>query len=117
MIDQGIEMTAMWQRLRENYGYSGSYSSVRRYVGQQQPSKGKDALIRVHNEPGEELQIDFGSVGKLFDPNSGQLKTAYVFVATLCYSRHVFFILYAKFCRQILLLRDYQNVSTENNRD
>jgi transposase len=88
MIDQGIEMTAMWQRLRENYGYSGSYSSVRRYVRQQQPSTGKEAVIRVHSEPGEELQIDFGSVGKLFDPNSGQLKTAYVFVATLCYSRH-----------------------------
>lgn len=88
MLEQGVEMTAIWQRLRDNYGYRGSYSSVRRYVRRLRPATGEDAVIRVHTEPGEELQVDFGSVGKLFDPNSGRLRTAYVFVATLCYSRH-----------------------------
>jgi transposase len=29
---QEVEMVAIWQRLRDNYGYSGSYSSVRRFV-------------------------------------------------------------------------------------
>lgn len=88
MLNQGVEMTAIWQRLRDNYGYTGSYSSVRRYVRRLRPSTGEDAVIRVHTEPGEELQVDFGSVGKLFDPKCGRLRTAYVFVATLCYSRH-----------------------------
>jgi transposase len=89
MLEQGIEMVAMWQRLREDYGYTGSYSSVRRFVHRLRPvERGQEAVIRVHTEPGEEMQVDFGSVGKLFDPVSGCLRTAYVFVATLCYSRH-----------------------------
>jgi transposase len=94
MLDRGVEMTALWQRLRDNYGYAGGYSSVRRFVRRLKPTTGEGAVIRVHTEPGEELQVDFhaepdnGSVGKLFDPNSGRLRTAYVFVATLCYSRH-----------------------------
>jgi transposase len=89
MLDQGIEMTAMWQRLRDDHGYSGSYSSVRRFVCRlRPPDMSKEAGIRVHSEPGEEMQVDFGSAGKLFDPVSSRLRTAYVFVATLCHSRH-----------------------------
>jgi transposase len=89
MLDQGVEMTAMWQRLRDDYGYTGSYSSVRRFVHRlRPPDTSREAGIRVHTEPGEEMQVDFGSVGKLFDPVSGRLRTAYVFVATLCHSRH-----------------------------
>jgi len=89
LLDQGVEMTAMWQRLRDNYGYTGSYSSVRRFVHRLNPTDmSEEAGIRVHTEPGEEMQVDFGSVGKLYDPVSGRLRTAYAFVATLCYSRH-----------------------------
>jgi hypothetical protein len=44
--------------------------------------------MRVHSAPGEEAQVDFGSVGRLFDPRQGRPRQAYVFVATLCYSRH-----------------------------
>ena len=73
MLEQGMEMTAMWQRLRDDYAYTGSYSSVRRYVHREQPEKPENkAVIRVHTEPGEEMQVDFGSVGKLYDPKSGQ---------------------------------------------
>jgi len=32
--------------------------------------------------------VDFGAVGQLYDPVAGRLRTAYVLVATLCYSRH-----------------------------
>jgi hypothetical protein len=45
-------------------------------------------FVRVHTAPGEEAQVDFGNVGQLYDPASGQVRNAYVFVATLCYSRH-----------------------------
>ena len=86
-VKQGVEMTAMWQRLRENYGYTGGYSSVRRFVHQLEKGEG-EAFIRVHTEPGEVLQVDFGAVGQLYDPASQRLRTAYVFVATLGYSRH-----------------------------
>jgi len=88
MLKQGMEMTAMWQRLRDNHGYTGSYSSVRRFVHAMYPPEGPEATIRVHTRPGEEMQVDFGHVGKLFDPASGKMRTAYAFVATLCHSRH-----------------------------
>jgi transposase len=87
LLDQGVEMTAIWQRLQENYGYQGSYSAVRRYVHRLRPVE-PEAFVRVHTVPGEELQVDFGSAGQLYDPLSGRLRSAHVFVATLSYSRH-----------------------------
>lgn len=86
-VKQEIEMTAICQRLRENYGYTGSYSAVRRFINRLEVSV-PEAYTRLHSAPGEEMQVDFGSVGQLFDPVSGRLRTAYVFVATLSYSRH-----------------------------
>ena len=84
---QEVEMVAIWQRLKDNYGYTGSYSSVRRYIAHLEPEP-VEAYTRVHTGAGEEMQVDFGVVGQLFDPSSGRIRTAYVFVATLCYSRH-----------------------------
>jgi transposase len=87
LLDQGVEMVAIFQRLQDDHGFTGSYSAVRRYVHRLRPSV-PEAVVRVHTAPGEEMQVDFGSVGKLVDPASGQLRTAYAFVATLCFSRH-----------------------------
>ncbi len=87
LLTEGVEMTAIWQRLRENHGYRGSYSAVRRFVRRLRPGE-PTAVVRVQTEPGEEMQVDFGAVGLLFDPASGRKRPAYVFVATLGYSRH-----------------------------
>ena len=86
-LDQGLEMTAIFARLRDDYTFKGSYSAVRRYVHSLCPVT-PEAIVRVHTLPGEEAQVDFGSVGSLFDPASGRLRPAYVFVATLSFSRH-----------------------------
>lgn len=87
LLEQGVELTAIRQRLQENYGYSGSYSAVRRFVQRLRPHQ-PEAIVRVQTEPGTEMQVDFGYIGQLYDPVSGQLRSAYVFVATLSYSRH-----------------------------
>jgi transposase len=87
LLEQHVEMTAIFQRLSEDHGYRGSYSAVRRYVHRLCLSE-PEAVVRVHVAPGEEAQVDFGPVGMLFDPGSGHLRAAYVFVATLSYSRH-----------------------------
>ena len=86
-VEQGVEMAAIWQHLQDDYQYPGSYSSVRRFVNKM-ASTDPEVFVRVHTAPGEEAQVDFGSVGQLYDPNSGRLRRAHVFVATLCYSRH-----------------------------
>lgn len=87
LLKQGLEKMAIWQRLRDNYGYRGSYSAVRRFVSQME-TREPEAYTRVHTAPGEEMQVDFGTVGQLYDPETGRIRTAYVFVATLSYSRH-----------------------------
>lgn len=87
LLKQGVEMTAIWQRLQENHGYQGSYSAVRRLVRRLRPVE-PEVVVRVHTAPGEEMQVDFGAVGQLYDPVSQRLRPAYAFVATLCYSRH-----------------------------
>jgi transposase len=86
-LKQGVEMTAIWLRLQENYGYKGGYSSIRRFVHRLNPGE-PEVFIRVQSEPGEDMQVDFGTVGELYDPETKRLRTAYVFVATLGYSRH-----------------------------
>jgi len=84
---QGIEKVAIWQRLRDSYGYQGSYSAVRRYLAHLETEPG-EAYVRIQTAAGEEMQVDFGAVGQLFDPGSGRIRPAYAFVATLSYSRH-----------------------------
>lgn len=83
---QGTEMAAIWERLKER-GYTGSYSSIRRFVRTLEP-KMPQASVRVETAPGEEAQVDFGSAGKMLDPLTGQLRKAWAFVMTLSWSRH-----------------------------
>jgi len=87
LLAHKVEMMAIWQRLRDTYGYQGSYSSVRRFVNGVR-SDVREVFVRVNTAPGEEMQVDFGYVGQLFDPVAGKPRNAYVFVATLSYSRH-----------------------------
>lgn len=87
LLDQGVEMMTIFDRLRQNHEYTGSYSSIRRFVNQLRPNKPR-ATIRLHSSPGEEAQVDFGSAGLLVDPMTGEPHQAYVFVMTLSFSRH-----------------------------
>jgi transposase len=87
LIVEKVEMVAIFARLRDDHGYSGSYSSIRRFVRRIAP-KEPDAFIRVHTAPGEEAQVDFGSVGRMLDPKTGRCRSAYSFVMTLSHSRH-----------------------------
>ena len=89
LLTQGVEMVAIHARLCQDHGYTGSYSAVRRFVARRFPSA-PQVTVRVHREPGEEAQVDFGSAGQLFDPRKGEPRRAHVFVATLSYSRHMY---------------------------
>jgi len=89
LLEQDVEMVAIHACLSQDYGYTGSYSSVRRFVARQHPTL-PQVTVRVHCAPGEEAQVDFGSAGPLFDPRTGQLRAAFVFVATLSFSRHMY---------------------------
>ena len=84
--DEGVEVQALLGLLREQ-GYSGSYSSLRRFVSRLENNV-PTVYVRVETAPGEEAQVDFGYVGSFYDPATKRVRKAWVFVMTLSYSRH-----------------------------
>ena len=87
-IKEQVEVSAMWNRLKER-GYVGSYSSVLRFVRTIDPVL-PEVVGRVERKPGEEAQVDFGYVGLMLDPQSGERRKTWAFVMVLAWSRHVY---------------------------
>jgi transposase len=85
---QGVEIAAIWERLKERE-YQGSYASVYRFVRNLEPLT-PDVTVRVETAPGEELQVDFGYAGKMINPKTGKVQKAWAFVMTLSWSRHMY---------------------------
>ena len=55
------------------------------------PRRGRGTTVRVADgEPGDELQVDFGRMGLLFDPETGRNRVCHALIFTACYSRHCF---------------------------
>jgi transposase len=78
---------------REQPQFKGSLSAVKRVCWRLRAAQGVSAsevVIPVETAPGEVAQVDFGYVGKLYDPQQKVMRKAYVFVMVLGYSRHQF---------------------------
>lgn len=82
----GVEGTAILQRLHEQ-GYTGTLSSLYRFLHRLHPTT-PDTPARIERAPGEEGQVDFGSAGRMLDPECGQARKTWAFVMTLAWSRH-----------------------------
>jgi hypothetical protein len=51
----------------------------------------RGTTVRVADgEPGVELQVDFGRMGLISDPEAGRSRVAQALIFTACYSRHCF---------------------------
>jgi len=87
LLARGLEIEALYQRLRENHGFTGKYSAVWRFVRKLEPQRA-EATVRVEVPPGTEAQVDFGDAGRMFDPVQQKLRRAWAFVMTLSWSRH-----------------------------
>lgn len=54
-------------------------------------TRGRGPTVRVADgEPGDELQIDFGRMGLIFDSESGRNRVGHALIFTACFSRHCF---------------------------
>jgi len=81
----GLSAKRIHQDLVADHGFDGKYWSVNRFVR----ALGADheiAFRRMEVEPGEELQVDFGSGAKIRLP-SGRFRRSHVFRGVLSYSR------------------------------
>jgi len=86
-VAQGIQGTTIHSALVRNHGYTGTYSSVRRFVKRLDAGRPRASCV-LEFAPGEAAQVDFGQGPKLPDVFSGELAPTWVFVMTLAYSRH-----------------------------
>ena len=86
---EGIRWTTIHKTLCRRYGYTGSYSAVRRFLqARTQNDPLSFATVMLDFSPGEAAQVDFGTGPPLLDPTSGNLAKTWIFVMTLCHSRH-----------------------------
>lgn len=74
-------------------GYAGSLSSIKRLcrrLDRERGPRATDVAIPVETAPGEVAQVDFGYVGKIYDPLRGIQRKAWLFVMTLGFSRRMY---------------------------
>jgi len=67
------------------------YRTVHRFAAERCGYRAKGTTVRVNDgEPGAELQIDFGHMGYLTDPETGRRRKVHALILTAAYSRHMF---------------------------
>ena len=86
-VEQGIQATVIHRVLVEGHGLTASYNSVQRFV-QSIKLRAPDLTIPLNFKPGEAAQVDFGYGPKLLNQQTGIFIKTWVFVMTLCWSRH-----------------------------
>jgi len=94
MMERGARPTSIFDALRlEHKDFKGKLWAVKRLWRRLKKEKGiqsSDVAIPVITNPGAVAQVDFGYAGKLYDPESGLLRRAWVFVMVLGHSRHMY---------------------------
>ena len=86
-LGRGRNAVAIWQDLVTDYGFTGAYQSVRRFIRKFLGTQSPEARVVIETAPGEEAQVDYGSGPMARDPASGKYRRMRMFVLTLGYSR------------------------------
>ena len=87
-VKQGLSATQIYHDLCAREDFDASYVIVRRLVHELKQHE-PEVYCRMRYEPGEEMQIDFGDVGRFLV--DGRERRAWLFVATLCHSRYAYY--------------------------
>lgn len=87
-FEDGLTAQRIYQDLRVEISFTGSYQSVKRYV-QRLRRTDPPVVQRIEVEPGEEVQVDFGTGPTLFSADGKKRKT-WIFRLVLSYSRKAY---------------------------
>jgi len=85
-LDARLSLQRIWQDLVEEFGYSASYESVKRFA--RTLDRPRRAVGVFHCAPGAEGQIDFFRGAPTLDRATGEWRRPWVFRVTLGHSRH-----------------------------
>ena len=87
-----LKPKSIYEALAERYGWKGrvSYSTFKRWVRRNKLSeRGRSRrTCRIEGEPGEEVQIDYGYMGRIWDDSLQRHRKVYAFIGALAWSRH-----------------------------
>jgi transposase len=86
-LSKGRNAKAIYQDLVDDHGFTGRYSSVKRFVRRNRGKQTPEARAVILTPPGEESQVDYGAGPMVRDPHSGRYRRTRLFVLTLGYSR------------------------------
>jgi transposase len=84
--ESGLSIERIHQDLKVDHGFTGSYHSVRRFVKALQVDEPARRVYRMECEPGQEAQIDYGTLYLPIGENR-RLKKVHVLLVTLSHSR------------------------------
>jgi len=84
-VEDGLTAQRIYQDLRQECSFGGSYQSVKRYVHK---LRDRDSALvqRIEVQPGEEVQVDFGR-GPLLVGADGKRRKTWIFRIVLSFSR------------------------------
>jgi transposase len=78
-------------RLLERDGVSVSYTTLRRFVMRELGLRKRPPTVRVDDPPvGQEAQVDYGCMGRMYDPMAGRVRKLWALIVTLSHSRYAF---------------------------
>ena len=80
----GIQGTTIHATLMRNHGYTGSYSSVYRFLTQLDALQDPGVPLRLDFKPAEAVQVDFGAGPLLTDVYTGEIFKTWFFVMICC---------------------------------
>jgi len=86
-VGDGIRGTTIHHALQRKYSYTGSYSSVRRFIRGLADANPQVTTV-LEFAPGEAAQVDFGKGPEIIDVHTGEVFKTWFFVMTLAWSRH-----------------------------
>ena len=86
-----VKPKTAYEIICERYGVTASYSSFKRFITTLPEIKTPEkTTCALETEPGEEVQIDYGKMGRLVDPLTGKNRDIYAFIAIASHSRFKF---------------------------
>ena len=86
-FEDGVQGTTIHGALKRRHGFSGSYSSVRRFVQGLADTTPRMTTV-LEFAPGDAAQVDFGQGPKITDTHTGEQFKTWFFIMTLAWSRH-----------------------------
>lgn len=86
--NEPVKAKTAFEIIKAKYDISGSYETFKLFMREQNLKlKKSKAPIRIELPPGKEVQIDYGKVGKIYDPVEKRNRIVWAFCARLSYSR------------------------------